>query len=104
MALFKRIELPETGASAEYWRITHVTLDRVAGIVEAVLHGYLDQAARAAGRSPMTRIAFRLVQAAMEDPYSLAIDDLYRAIRAEPGGRGEDGSALPPLFADASDV
>ncbi|MBY0336216.1 MAG: hypothetical protein K2X11_06355 [Acetobacteraceae bacterium] len=104
MALLKRIELPETGASAEYWRITHVTLDRVAGIVEAVVHGYLDQGARIAGRNPMARLAFRVVQAAMDDPCILSLEDLYAAVKAEPAGQDEAGTPLPPVFDGAADI
>lgn len=104
MAFLKAIEINETGITADYWRLTHLQLDRTAGIVEVQLHGYRDEAARRAGKAPLQRLGFRFEQAAMEDPYTLSIDDLYRAIRAEPGGIGTGGKALPPVFADATDI
>lgn len=104
MAFLKAIEVNETGITADYWRLTHVQLDRVAGIVEAQLHGYRDEPARRAGKAPLQRLGFRFEQAAMDDPYNLAIDDLYRAIRAQPAGAGAEGEALPPVFADAADI
>ncbi|UPY36303.1 hypothetical protein [Sediminicoccus sp. KRV36] len=99
MAFLLPIEINDTGAFAEYWRLTHVQVDRVAGIVEAQLHGYRDQAARRAGKSPLQRLTFRFDQATMEDPYTLAVEDLYRAIREQPAG--ED---MPSRFAHAADI
>ena len=46
----------------------------------------------------MQRMAFRLRQAEMEDPGSMSMDDLYRAIRREPAG------GQPPIFAAAADI
>lgn len=99
MAFLIPLEINDTGAFAEYWRLTHVQVDRVAGIVEAQLHGYRDEAARRAGKSPLQRFGFRFDQAAMDDPYTLAVEDLYRAIREQPGAEGE-----PSRFADATDI
>jgi hypothetical protein len=104
MAFLKAIEINETGITADYWRLTHVQLDRIAGIVEAQLHGYRDEAARRSGKAPLQRMGFRFEQAAMEDPYNLAIDDLYRAVRDQPAGLGPDGETLPPVFATATDI
>ena len=104
MAFLIPIEINDTGASAEYWRLTHVQLDRVAGIIEAQLHGYHDHAARRAGKSPLQRLGFRFEQDAMEDPYTLAVEDLYRAIRAQPGGLDQEGKPLPGAFAKARDI
>lgn len=104
MAFLKAIEINETGITADYWRLTHVQLDRVAGVVEAQLHGYRDEAARRLGKAPVQCMGFRFDQAGMEDPYNLAIDDLYRAIRAHPAGTGPEGEALPPVFATAADI
>lgn len=104
MAFLKPIEVNETGITADYWRLTHVQLDRVAGVVEAQLHGYRDESARREGKAPLQRLGFRLEQAAMDDPSSLAIDGLYRAIRAQPAGTGTEGEALPPVFAGAADI
>ena len=99
MAFLIPIEINGTGAFAEYWRLTHVQVDRVAGVVEAQLHGYHDQAARQAGKAPLQRLSFRFDQAAMDDPYTLAVEDLYRTIRTlpEPGG-------APSRFATATDI
>lgn len=99
MAFLIPIEINDTGAFAEYWRLTHVQVDRVAGIVEAQLHGYRDEAARRAGKSALQRLSFRFEQAAMEDPYTLAVEDLYRSIRLQP----ESGGA-PSRFANATDI
>ena len=99
MAFLIPLEINDTGAFAEYWRLTHVQVDRVAGIVEAQLHGYRDEAARRAGKAPLQRLSFRFVQAAMEDPYALSVEDLYRTIRVQP----EPGGA-PSRFATATDI
>lgn len=99
MAFLIPIEINDTGAFAEYWRLTHVQVDRTAGIVETLLHGYHDEAARRAGKSPLQRLSFRFEQAAMEDPYTLAMEDLYRAIRQQPEGGGQ-----PSRFAKAADI
>ncbi|MBS7788944.1 hypothetical protein KTR66_02995 [Roseococcus sp. SDR] len=99
MAFLIPIEINDTGAFAEYWRLTHVQVDRVAGVVEAQLHGYRDEAARRAGKAPLQRLSFRFDQAAMEDPYTLAVEDLYRTIRLQPEGEG-----APSRFATATDI
>jgi len=104
MAFLKPIEINGTGVVAEYWRLTHLQLDRVAGVVETQLHGYRDEAARRAGKAPLQRLGFRFAQDAMTDEGTLVIDDLYRAIRAQPAGLDADGKALPPVFATAADV
>jgi hypothetical protein len=99
MAFLIPIEINDTGAFAEYWRLTHVQVDRVAGIVEAQLHGYHDEAARRAGKSPLQRLSFRFDQATMEDPYTLAVEDLYRAIQQQPEAEG-----APSRFAAATNI
>ncbi|WP_421989245.1 hypothetical protein [Roseococcus sp.] len=104
MAFLKAVEINETGITADYWRLTHIQFDRVAGVVEAQLHGYRDEAARRAGKAPLQRMGFRFEQTALDDPRRLEIDDLYRAIRAQPAGIGADGEALPALFAAAADI
>ena len=104
MAFLIPIEINDTGAFAEYWRLTHVQVDRIAGIIEAQLHGYRDEAARRAGKSSLQRLSFRFRQETMDDPYPLAVEDLYRAIREQPAGTGEDGQKLPSAFATATDI
>jgi len=104
MAFLIPIEINDTGAYAEYWRLTHIQVDRVAGVVEAQLHGYRDQDARGAGKSPLQRLNFRFAQDEMEDPYTLSVDDLYRAIRGHSSGTDHKGAALPSPFAAASDI
>lgn len=99
MAFLISIEINDTGAFAEYWRLTHVQLDRVAGVVEAQLHGYRDEAARRAGKSPLQRFNFRFEQAAMDDPYTLAVDDIYQAIRKQVDAEGRSSR-----FAAATDI
>ncbi len=104
MAFLIPIEIQDTGTFAEYWRLTHVQVDRVAGIVEAQLHGYRDQAARREGKSPLHRLNFRFAQDAMEDPYTLAVEDLYRTIRCHSPGTCPKGEAMPSPFAAATDI
>lgn len=99
MAFLIPIEINDTGAFAEYWRLTHVQVDRVAGIIEAQMHGYRDEAARRAGKAPLQRLGFRFDQATMEDPYTLAVEDLYRTIRLQPEAGG-----TPSRFASATDI
>lgn len=99
MAFLLPLELDNTGVAAAYWRVTHLQMDRNAGITEAVLHGFRDQAARQGGKAPLHRLVFRLAHAALAEPDALALDDVYAALRAEPG---PDGAA--PLFATAADI
>lgn len=99
MAFLIPIEINDTGAFAEYWRLTPVQVDRVAGVVEAQLHGYRDEAARRGGKLPLQRLSFRFDQAAMEDPYTLAVEDLYRTIRLQPHADGTHSR-----FASATDI
>lgn len=99
MAFMLPIEVLETGVTADYWRITHVQLDRSAGIVEAVLHGFRDEEARRADKAPMQRLAFRLPLHAIAEPSSLDLPKLYDAVRREPAG--EDAA---PIFAAAVDI
>lgn len=99
MAFLLPIELDNTGIAASYWRLTHLQVDRNAGIVEAVLHGFRDRDAQRAGKAPLHRLGFRLGLTALPDADTVALDDIYAAIRAEPG---PDGAA--PLFADATDI
>lgn len=104
MAFLKPIEINGTGVVAEYWRLTHLQLDRVACVVETQLHGYRDEAARRGGKAPLQRLSFRFEQGSMASPDTLTIDDLYRAIRAQPAGIGADGEILPSVFAAATDI
>lgn len=101
MAFLKPIEINDTGIMAAYWRLTHVQMDRVAGVIEAQLHGYRDEAARRAGKSALHRLSFRFSQDAMDDPYNLQMEDLYRAIREQATGEDGSGNPLPALFASA---
>jgi hypothetical protein len=94
MAFLIPIEVMETGVTAAYWRITHVQLDRAAGIVETVLHGFRDEEARHDGKAPLQRLSYRLRLDAMENPSSL-----YDAVRRAPAGEDE-----PPVFAAAADA
>lgn len=104
MALMKCIEVNETGVEAGYWRLTHLQLDRVAGVVEATLHGYRDEAARRDGRQPLSRAVFRFPADSVGGGAALAIDEIYDAIRREPQGRDERGRPVPSAFADAADI
>lgn len=104
MALVIPIELPRTGATAAYWRITHVQVDRNARVTDAQLHGYLDEAARRTGRAPLHHIPFRFAAAALADPDTIAVADIYRAIREAPEGVDTAGAPVPSRFRDAADA
>ena len=99
MALELSLEVGSTGVCATYWRITHVQLDRDAGLVEATLHGYRDCEARRDGKEALRRLGFRLDLSALRDPSTLAMEDLYCAVRQQSAGENE-----PPIFALAADI
>lgn len=104
MALLLPVELPRTGVTAAYWRITHVQMDRNARVTDAQLHGYLDEAARRAGRAPLHHIPFRFAADSLPAPHGVTVADLYRAIRETPEGEDAAGIPLPSRFRDAADA
>ncbi len=104
MAMILPIDLADTGVTAEYWRLTHLQADLVAGIVDAQLHGYRDEAARRNGRQPLTGMAFRFPVAELAEAASIDLRRVYAAIREQPAGVDADGLATAPLFADAIDA
>jgi len=104
MALLHPVVIAETGVTASYWRITHLQADFSAGTLDAQLHGYLHQAAREAGRMPLSRLAFRFPVAALVAEEAISLPAIYAAVRAAPAGTAEDGGSLPPIFADATDI
>lgn len=81
MALLQTIDLEDTGIAAEYWRLSHLQADFAAGIVEAQLHGYRDQAARRAGRNPLSRIHFRLPAETLMRDGQISLAAIYAALR-----------------------
>jgi len=98
MALLHPHEIAETGITAEYWRLTHLQADLSAGVVEAQLHGYRDEAARRAGKAPLSRMNYRFPAQAVLAGGMLEIGAIYRAVRAAAG----DEAA--PDFAAANDA
>jgi hypothetical protein len=104
MALSLPIEVDGTGATATYWRLTHVQADFPACVVEAQLHGYLDQAARQAGKKPLARYNYRFATAGLFADGELSIPAIYSAVRTLPAGESEDGAPVPSRFADATDI
>jgi len=96
MALRKSIELNDSGLTVDYWRITHVVVDRVTPGVTAVIHGYADETLRRAGKGPVTRYREDLVLqgAALVgvDLDAVPLAALYGAVKAR-----------FPDFADAED-
>jgi len=104
MALMMPLELPNTGATAAYWRITHIQVDCNARVTHAQLHGYLNEAARRAGRAPLHHMPFRFGAEALPDPFTIAVADIYRAIRETPEGSDEAGQPIPSRFRDATDA
>lgn len=104
MALSIPIQLTHTGATASYWRVTHLQVDCNARVVDAQLHGYLDHAARRDGRAPLHRFSYRVKGTFLPDPFRVAVADVYRAIRNMPEGADEEGAPLPSRFRDARDA
>lgn len=104
MALIIPIELPQTGVTVAYWRITHVQVDCNARVTDAALHGYLDEAARRAGRAPLHHMAFRFDAATLPDPFTISVAALYRAIREMPEGEDDTSAPVPSRFRDAADA
>jgi hypothetical protein len=104
MAFLNPIEIQETGVCAQYWRLTHVQADLAAGVIEAKLHGFLDEAARRGGKSPLSVLAFRLPADSLIKRSTLKLADIYVAVRDFAAGEDAEGAALPPLFSAAEDV
>lgn len=104
MAFMQPVEIQETGVSAQYWRLTHLQADLTAGIVEARMHGFLDETARRSGKSPLSVLAFRLPAAGLMKRGTLKLGDVYNAVRGFNAGEDADGAPLPPVFAAAEDV
>ncbi|MDN3568216.1 hypothetical protein ACFQY5_28655 [Paeniroseomonas aquatica] len=90
MAFLKPIEIRNTGLVTAYWRLTHSQTDYEAGIVEFRLCGYPDQDARAAGKTPLPCIAFRLSPEALAIPslHEVTTPTLYAAARCQPATDG----------------
>lgn len=99
MAFIKPFDFNNTGAVAEYWRLTHIQVDRIAGMLSMQVHGYLDQIARDTGKNPIAHVNLTVPLGSLPDPNAISAADLYAAARIVPGGEGE-----PPFFADAIDV
>ena len=104
MAFLQSIEIQETGVCAKYWRLTHIQVDIAAGIVEAKIHGFLDEAARRSGKSPLSVMSFRLPTEGLVRDSALALSDVYSAVRASTPGGNASGGMLPPLFSAAKDI
>jgi len=104
MAFLNPVEIQETGVSAQYWRLTHLQADVTAGIIEAKLHGYLDEDARRAGKSPLSVMSFRLPTQGLVKDSALSLSDIYNAVRADPAGEDTSGGMLPPVFSAAKDI
>lgn len=81
MAFHHSIDIEDTGIAADYWRLTHLQADLAAGVVEVQLHGYRDEAARRAARSPLSRLQFRFPVEAVMPQGTLSLEALYAALR-----------------------
>jgi hypothetical protein len=104
MAFLQPIEIQETGVCAQYWRLTHVQTDIAAGILEAKMHGFLDETARRSGKSPLSVMAFRMPTEGLMKRGTLKLSDVYNAVRASAAGEDAMGAVLPPVFSAAEDV
>ena len=84
MALHHAIDIEATGVAAEYWRLTHLQADLAAGVVEVQGHGFVDEAARRAARSPLSRLHFRFPAETVMPQGNLNLAVLYAALRGTP--------------------
>lgn len=96
MALSKAVELNDSGLTVDYWRITHVIVDRITPGITAVVHGYASEALRRLGKGPVTRFREDLVVQG-EEVAAIGTDaprlaDLYGVLKVR-----------YPEFADAED-
>lgn len=99
MAFIKPFDFNNTGALAKYWRLTHVQVDRIAGVLSMQVHGYLDQAARDADKNPIAHVNLTVPLVSLPDPNAITAAELYAIARTVPGGEGEE-----PFFADAANA
>lgn len=76
MALSKSIDT-DSGAAATYWRIVGGSYDLVSNTFQYVLAGYVDEAARIAGKAPLKQMAFQLSLGEGVTPESLSRSTLY---------------------------
>ena len=104
MAFLHPIEIEQTGVAAHYWRLTHLQADLAAGIVEAKMHGFLDEAARRAGKSPLSVLSFRMPAERVMREGMFHLAEIYAAMRGMAAGEDAAGEALPPIFAEADDA
>ena len=81
MAFHHSIDIEDTGVTAQYWRLTHLQADLAAGVVEVQVHGFRDEAAPRAARSPLSRLHFRFPAETVMPAGSLSLDALYAALR-----------------------
>ncbi len=81
MAFQHSIDIEDTGVTADYWRLTHLQADLAAGVVEVQVHGFRDEAARRAARSPLSRLQFRFPAETVMPQGSLSLAALYAALR-----------------------
>lgn len=112
MALQKKIVNARTGHANEYWRLTVISIDALAGVIHLVLSGYATAEARLLGRQPDDRrdwmvyqpmfAAFALRAAkgtTVYDVNAIASYDVIRSVRRPiPPGTvlNDDGSVTLP--------
>jgi hypothetical protein len=59
MAIEKDFNLPTTGASIRYWRVTQTVLNHAGQTVDVYVGGYVSEEARQQGKDPATTMFFR---------------------------------------------
>lgn len=98
MAFIKEYDPGNTGASASYWRLTHFAIDRIAGVIDVIMHSYFNEQARQDGKSPMGNMRFTLPI----ESDTLSVGDLYERIKSltTPATDPEE-PPVPGFFADA---
>lgn len=89
----------EFGVDARYWHIHALELNRVQRSVTVLMAGYVDEAARRAGRRPVATVAVPLSGAAYP-----ATDEALRYAAIYDAVRQADGDSPAALFAAATDA
>ena len=98
MAFQKPLEINNTGATVEYWRITHFQVDSDAGLMEVKVGGYISADLRHAGKQPLWMLNFRISEADFSFE-KIELPTLYVHLR----GCSPDGGATP-FLSDALEV
>lgn len=117
MALSKAIEMGNLGVNMTYWRITRFDVSVYPSMgTNITISGYVDQAARDAGKQPGTAYKYKMGEAetaAFAGAQTTGTETLYNEIASilydflkntHTIGMDDDGNDIPGPFRDAVDV